>query len=60
VNAAMKKNVFVIGLNEINRERLERLRGADEIAFHGLIDPAAVYDTQEFDIPAMLQEAEGR
>ena len=42
----MKKNVFVIGLNEINRERLQRLRGADGLAFHGLIDPAAVYDTQ--------------
>ena len=54
----MKKNVFVIGLNDMNRERLQRLRGADEIEFHGLIDPAAVYETQEFDIPAMLQEAE--
>jgi biotin carboxylase len=60
VIAEMKKNVFVIGLNEINRERLQRLRGADGIAFHGLIDPAAVYDTQEFDIPAMLQEAEAQ
>ncbi|MFW6076393.1 MAG: biotin carboxylase, partial [Hyphomicrobiales bacterium] len=54
----MKKNVFVIGLNELNRERLKRLRGAEEIEFHGVLDPAAVYETQEFDIPAMLRQAE--
>ena len=51
------KNVFVIGLNDYNLERLKRLRGADQIAFHGIIEPAAVYDTEAFDIPAMLAEA---
>ena len=54
----MTTNVFVIGLNDFNRERLKRLRGVEGVAFHGLIDPAKVYDTQEFDIPAMLAEAE--
>ncbi len=54
----VKKNVFVIGLNDVNRRRLERLRGADEVAFHGIIDPALIYDSQEYDIPAMLSEAE--
>jgi len=52
-----KKNVFVVGLNDFNLGKLKRLRGAEEIDFHGLIDPAAVYDTEEFDIPALLQEA---
>jgi hypothetical protein len=52
------KNVFVIGLNEINRGRLQRLRGAEDITFHGVIDPAAVYETEDYDIPAMLAEAE--
>ncbi len=51
------KNIFVIGLNDLNRERLQRLRGADDFAFHGIIDPAAVYESEDFDIPAMLDEA---
>ncbi|WP_210242905.1 ATP-grasp domain-containing protein [Pararhizobium mangrovi] len=54
----MTKNIFVIGLNDYNLEKLKRLRGADDIAFHGLIDPAALYDTEVFDVPAMLAEAE--
>ncbi|MBB3139561.1 ATP-grasp domain-containing protein [Halomonas organivorans] len=51
------RNVFVVGLNDFNRERLENLRGADGCRFHGVIDPAAVYDTEVFDIAAMLEEA---
>lgn len=54
----MKKNVFVIALTEVNRARLGRLRGADEIEFHGLIDPAMVYGTEDFNIAAMLEIAE--
>jgi len=54
----MSKNVFVVGLNDTNRERLKRLRGVEDVAFHGIIDPAAVYETEEFDIPAMLEESE--
>lgn len=56
----MKKNVFIVGLNDFNLEKLKRLRGADELEFHGVIEPAAVYDTEEFDIPAMLTDAEER
>ena len=54
----MKKNVFVIGLNDFNRERLQRLRGAEEIEFHGVIDPALIYEAEVFNIPAMLEAAE--
>lgn len=54
----MKKNIFVIGLNAFNLDKLKRLRGAENYEFHGLIDPAKVYDTEIFDIPAMLAEAE--
>ncbi|MFC4350296.1 acetyl-CoA carboxylase biotin carboxylase subunit family protein [Fodinicurvata halophila] len=56
----MKKNIFVIGLNAFNLEKLKRLRGAEDMEFHGVIEPAAVYDTEEFDIPAMLSEAEAQ
>ncbi|MGJ7456715.1 ATP-grasp domain-containing protein [Halomonas sp. RA08-2] len=51
------KNIFVIGLNDLNRARLETLRGAENWRFHGLIAPEAVYDTEIFDIASMLEEA---
>ena len=52
-----QKNVFVVGLNDFNHERLKRLRGAENYRFHGVIAPEAVYDTEVFDIAAMLEEA---
>lgn len=54
----MGKNIFVVGLNDMNAERLKRLRGVEDVAFHPLLTPAQVSETQEFDIPAMLAEAE--
>ncbi len=56
----MTKNVFVVGLNNLNADRLKRLRGMDDVEFHQLLTPAQVSDTQEFDIPAMLKEAEDK
>ena len=56
----MTKNVFVIGLNDLNAGRLKRLRGMDDVEFHQLLTPAQVSETQEFDIPAMLKEAEDK
>lgn len=54
----MTKNIFVVGLNDYNAERLKRLRGVEDVVFHQLLTPAQVSETQEFDIPAMLAEAE--
>ena len=55
----MTRNVFVVGLNNLNADRLKRLRGMEDVKFHQLLTPAQVSETQEFDIPAMLAEAEG-
>lgn len=55
----MTQNVFVVGMNDFNAERLTRLRGVEDVVFHPLLTPAQVYETQEFDIPAMLEEARG-
>jgi len=52
-----RKNVFVVGLNEFNLEMLRHLRGADQIEFHRLLDPALFYETEEFDIPDMIKQA---
>lgn len=54
----MTKNVFVVGLNDLNAERLKRLRGVEDVNFHPLLTSAEVSDTQIFDIPDMLRRAE--
>ena len=54
----MTRNVFVIGLTEANAARLRRLRHVEDVVFHGLLDPATVYETENFNIPAMLEIAE--
>jgi len=54
----MTRNVFVVGMNKLNAERLKRLRGVEDVEFHPLLTPEAVSETQDFDIPAMLAEAE--
>ncbi|WP_192036086.1 ATP-grasp domain-containing protein [Halomonas sp. YLGW01] len=51
------KQVFVVGLNDFNRARLEQLPGAEGCEFHGLIPPEDVYDTEVFDIADMLARA---
>ena len=56
----MTRNVFVVGLNDYNAERLRRLRGVEDVNFHQLLTPAQVSETQDFDIPAMLAEAEAK
>ena len=52
-----RKNVFVVGLNDFNHQMLRNLRGAAELEFHQLLEPALFYDTEEFDIPGMIEQA---
>ncbi len=54
----MKKNIFVIGMNELNRERLGRLRGAEEIEFLPLLDYASIYETEDFHMAALIEVAQ--
>jgi hypothetical protein len=42
----MTRNVFVVGLNDYNAERLKRLRGVEDVVFLQLLTPAQVYETQ--------------
>ncbi len=53
----INKNIFVVGLDEINRALLERTPHASEYIYHGLLDPAEVYETYEFPIPEMVQRS---
>ncbi|MCH4564843.1 MULTISPECIES: ATP-grasp domain-containing protein [Halomonas] len=52
-----QKNLFVVGLDDFNRQRLETLRGAEHYRFHGVIEPAEVYETEIFPIGEMLERA---
>ncbi|WMS41862.1 ATP-grasp domain-containing protein [Acuticoccus sp. MNP-M23] len=54
----MTKNVFVIGMNDLNHERLKRLKGVEDVVFHGVIDPAIVYEVEDYNIPSLLEIAE--
>lgn len=54
------RNIFVVGMDEDNHKRLGKLRGANRYRFHGVIEPAEVYDTEIFPIEAMLASAEAR
>ncbi|NBF39574.1 MAG: ATP-grasp domain-containing protein [Spirochaetes bacterium] len=51
------KHVFVIGLNEFNRGLLERTPHASDYTFHGVLDPAEVYDTYDFPIADMVRRS---
>lgn len=48
-----KKNVFLIGLNEFNRAKLQTISDADDYAFHGLLEEPHHYRVEE-----VLAEAE--
>lgn len=50
-------NVFVVGLEPFNRRLLQRVRGAADYRFHGLLDVATVAGRGPFDVEALLAEA---
>lgn len=51
------KNVFVIGLDDFNREKLRSIREPDCYVFHGVLDPPEVLETYDFPIADMLDRA---
>lgn len=53
----MAFNVFVLGMDEFNRQKLERLPVAAECTFHGLLDPAEIMEAEYFPIDDMLARA---
>jgi hypothetical protein len=50
-------NVFVLGADDRNLERLRRLPGSDEIRYHALLPGDLLFDLDGLDIPARLAEA---
>jgi hypothetical protein len=54
----MKKNVFIIGLDDFNLRMLQSLKHADECNFIGLLDIHALIDSGRYRLADMLMEAE--
>ncbi len=58
-NTSMKKkNLFVIGLNDFNRTRLEAISGAENFVFHGLLSHEEVTEQDEYPVLDLLHKAE--
>jgi len=51
------KNVFVVGLNDFNRAKLQVLRGAEQCEFHGLLAPEEILDATEYPVQEMLRRS---
>lgn len=54
------KDLFIIGLDPFNREKLASIRHAERYNFHGVLEPEEVFDTYDFPIADMLARAEGQ
>ncbi len=52
------KQVYVLGMNEFNRIKLEALPGAGNYHFHGVLTPEEILCANDFPIESMLSRAE--
>ncbi|MDN5850883.1 MAG: ectoine synthase, partial [Nitrococcus sp.] len=55
--ALRKKNVFVVGLNEFNLNRLQSIRNAENYNFLKLLDIEDVIEREHYDIDYILEKA---
>jgi hypothetical protein len=52
-----KKNVFIVGLDGFNREKLERLPQAAECDFHAALDISDIRNVDHYDMEALIDKA---
>lgn len=52
-----RKNIFVLGLTEVQRRELETVQEADDYAFHNLLDYERLVATAEIDFSELLDAA---
>lgn len=58
--AAMKKNIFIIGLDLFHLEMARRVRHVDDYAFHALLDREEVVATGDYRFDELLAKADRR
>jgi len=51
------KNIFVLGLTDVQRQELETVRHAEEYRFHGVLDYEQLVNTTDFDFEQLLRDA---
>ncbi|MEX2524505.1 MAG: ATP-grasp domain-containing protein [Gammaproteobacteria bacterium] len=51
------KNIFVIGLNEFNLQKLQKIRNAENYRFHPLLSSEDVLEQEKYDIEGILSKA---
>lgn len=54
------RNVFVFGLNDFNRRKLESIRGSEDITFHKLLDRSELTERMHYPIQEILDHARQR
>lgn len=54
------RHIYVLGMNEFNRAKLEALPGADRYRFHGLLTPEEILYADDFPIESMLSRAQAQ
>jgi len=52
-----KKNVFIVGMDQFNLEKLQRLPQAAECDFHTALDISDIRNVDEYDIVALIDKA---
>jgi hypothetical protein len=52
-----RKNVFVVGMNDFNRNLLEKTTHASEYRFRTLLDPAELLETYDFPVADMVRRS---
>jgi len=54
-----KKQIYIIGLNDFNLQKLNSIRNAEDYEFHGVIEPSALTDTEDFSMKDLIETARG-
>lgn len=52
-----KRNVFIVGLDPFNLEKLQRLPAARECEFHAALDVSDIRHVSSYDVPALIDKA---
>ena len=52
-----KKNIFVLGLTDVQRRELKTVRHAEEYAFHGVLDYDTLVNTTDLDFDQLMHDA---
>lgn len=51
------KNIFVLGLTDVQRRELETVRRAEDYAFHGILDYETLVNTTDLDLEQLMADA---